>query len=183
MACAMALAGCGARGVGLPPPRLPRSASLRWCVSSASCKPSDVSTRFHVAIPVSDLSVAREFYGGTLGLKEGRRSASWQDYDFFGHQLVCHEVPGYNPEASRSAVDGDPVPVPHIGLCLSREDFGTLTSRIDADAWEVAPHLRFAGQKGEQMCCFLYDPSGNALEFKSMTDDAMLFARYDVDNV
>ena len=180
---AMALAGCGARG--LPsrlPPRLHRSASLRR-VSSAVSSPSDISTRFHVAIPVSDLSVAREFYGGTLGLKEGRRSASWQDYDFFGHQLVCHEVPGYNPEASRSAVDGDPVPVPHIGLCLSREDFGTLTSRIDADAWEVAPHLRFAGQKGEQMCCFLYDPSGNALEFKSMTDDAMLFARYDVDNV
>ena len=36
---------------------------------------------------------AREFYGSVLELAEGRRSEDkWQDYNIFGHQLVCHYV-------------------------------------------------------------------------------------------
>lgn len=36
---------------------------------------------------------ARQFYGGVLGLVEGRRSGDkWQDYSLFGHQIVCHFV-------------------------------------------------------------------------------------------
>ena len=47
--------------------------------------------------------------------------------------------------------------------------------------FEVSPHVRFRGQRGEQWAMFFRDPSGNALEFKAMADPAMLFARYDVD--
>ena len=48
---------------------------------------------FHLAVPVHNMDAAREFYGGVLGLKEGRRSQDkWQDYSLFGHQLVCHYV-------------------------------------------------------------------------------------------
>lgn len=49
---------------------------------------------FHLAIPVHDLALAKNFYGSILGLKEGRSSHRWQDYNCFGHQLVCHEVEG-----------------------------------------------------------------------------------------
>ena len=45
---------------------------------------------FHLAIPVDELAAARAFYGETLGCAEGRSSAQWIDFDFFGHQLVTH---------------------------------------------------------------------------------------------
>lgn len=32
---------------------------------------------FHLAFPVHDLALAREFYGGKLGLQEGRSSRTW----------------------------------------------------------------------------------------------------------
>ena len=49
-------------------------------------------TPFHLAIPVRDLAAARAFYGGLLGCDEGRSSAEWVDFNFFGHQLVCHAL-------------------------------------------------------------------------------------------
>lgn len=75
---------------------------------------------FHLAVPCSDVEEARRFYGpgGALGLAEGRRSARWQDYDLYGHQLVLHQVDGYDARGLQSAVDGDPVPVPHFGCAL-----------------------------------------------------------------
>lgn len=48
---------------------------------------------FHLAIPVSDLALAREFYREILGLSEGRSSETWVDFNFFGHQLVIHAHP------------------------------------------------------------------------------------------
>ena len=39
---------------------------------------------FHLAIPVHDLSAARHFYGEVFGCAEGRSSAHWVDFDFFG---------------------------------------------------------------------------------------------------
>jgi extradiol dioxygenase family protein len=37
--------------------------------------------------------------------------------------------------------------------------------------------VRFRGEVGEQATFFLFDPSGNALEFKSFQDPTQLFAR------
>ena len=48
---------------------------------------------FHLAIPVDDLARARAFYGGVLGLAEGRSSENWVDWNFYGHQVVTHVVP------------------------------------------------------------------------------------------
>jgi DNA-binding protein Fis len=45
---------------------------------------------FHLAINVTDLAAARHFYGALLGCEEGRSTATWVDYDFFGHQLSLH---------------------------------------------------------------------------------------------
>jgi len=52
---------------------------------------------FHLAIPVHDLGAARAFYGRLFGCPEGRSSAEWVDFDFFGHQLVAHLDPTRRP--------------------------------------------------------------------------------------
>ena len=41
----------------------------------------------------------------------------------------------------------------------------------------IEPYVRFKGQVGEQATFFLYDPSGNALEFKAFADPERLFAK------
>ncbi len=132
---------------------------------------------FHLAIPVDDLAAARGFYGGVLGCAEGRSAATWIDFDFHGHQLVVHLAP--RSAISRSAVDGDAVPVPHFGLVLDWAGWEAMGARIAAAGltFEIAPHVRFAGQPGEQGTFFLFDPAGNAIEMKAMRRPENLFAR------
>ncbi|MEO3745787.1 VOC family protein [Plantactinospora sp. B5E13] len=139
-----------------------------------------VRPAFHLAIPVDDLARARAFYGGVLGLAEGRSADAWVDWNFYGHQVVTHVVPvARQSDAGRNPVDGHDVPVPHFGLILSIEDFHTLADRIRAAGGEfvIEPYLRFAGEPGEQWTMFFRDPAGNALEFKAFRDESQIFAR------
>lgn len=152
---------------------------------------------FHLAIPVRDVHEARLFYGGLLGFPEGRSADTWVDFNAYGSQLVAHLVRGYSAQTSQNAVDGDAVPVPHFGAALSVDEFHALAARLrERGGWgqedggqcgafglkfEIEPHLRFRGAPGEQWTMFFRDPSGNALEFKAMTNPDNLFARYKVD--
>jgi uncharacterized protein len=134
---------------------------------------------FHLAITVDDLTAARAFYGGLLGCPEGRSAEHWVDFDLFGHQLVCHLAPAGQRAVHHNPVDGDQVPVPHFGVVLEMADWHALARRLqDADVrFVIEPHVRFAGQPGEQATLFFLDPSGNALEFKSFADiERQLFA-------
>ena len=134
---------------------------------------------FHLAIPVSDLAAAREFYGGVLGLAEGRSSAAWVDWNFYGHQVVTHVVPGAHNDSGNNPVDGHDVPVPHFGLILPVPDFHTLAARLRAagTSFVIEPYLRFEGEPGEQWTMFFRDPAGNALEFKAFKDESQVFAK------
>jgi len=136
--------------------------------------------RFHLAVPVDDLVAARHFYGEVLGCPQGREADSWVDWDLYGHQVVTHLVDGGGDRvAGRNPVDGHDVPVPHFGVLLEVDGFHRLARRL-ADAgvgFVIEPHLRFAGEPGEQWTMFCYDPAGNALEFKAFTDDAAVFGR------
>ncbi len=137
-------------------------------------------TPFHLAIRVRDLASARAFYGDLLACPEGRSSSDWVDFDFFGHQLVCHVVADTGVGAAHNPVDGHDVPVPHFGMVLEMPDWEALAARLmkAGIAFVIEPHVRFKGQPGEQATMFLTDPSGNALEFKSFRDIAgQLFAR------
>lgn len=139
-------------------------------------------TPFHLAIPVRDLRGARAFYGELLGCAEGRSAEEWVDFNFFGHQLVCHVVnpAGCDPRAGSNPVDGHDVPVPHFGLVLEMPDWEALAARLKTagQRFVIEPHVRFRGKQGEQATMFLTDPSGNALEFKAFRDIAgQLFAR------
>jgi hypothetical protein len=138
-------------------------------------------TPFHLAIAVRDLPGARAFYGGLLGCPEGRSSDAWVDFNFFGHQLVCHVVKSDAAAccAGSNPVDGHDVPVPHFGLVLEMPDWKALAARLKGagQRFVVEPHIRFRGLPGEQATMFLTDPSGNALEFKAFGDVArQLFA-------
>ena len=137
---------------------------------------------FHIAVPVDDLEAARAFYIGVLGCSEGRSDVYWVDFDFFGHQFVCHLRP---PQSARSkdamhhnVVDGRSVPVPHYGVVLTMDDWRELAERLVGlgQSFVTEPTIRFAGQPGEQATFFITDPSGNALEFKGFADLKSLFA-------
>jgi uncharacterized protein len=134
---------------------------------------------FHLAFPVDDLAAAREFYGSLLGCPEGRSSERWIDFDFFGHQIVAHLAPEAVRERVSNPVDGEEVPVPHFGVVLPMEEWTALAQRLEQAGTEfvIPPTVRFAGQAGEQATMFLFDPAGNALEFKAMADPANLFAK------
>ena len=134
---------------------------------------------FHLAIPVDDLDAARAFYGGLMQCPQGREDAGdWIDFDFGGHQLVVHKGEGSGVRI-RNAVDGDAVPVPHFGLVLDWSGWQALADRFKAAGIDfvIEPHIRFAGKPGEQATMFLFDPAGNALEFKAFRDRGQIFAR------
>lgn len=134
---------------------------------------------FHLAFPVHDLAAARAFYGATMGCREGRSSAEWIDFDFYGHQIVAHLAPGEAGDRASTHVDGHGVPVPHFGIVLTMADWQALADRLRAAGvvFAIEPTIRFKGQPGEQATMFFRDPSSNALEMKAFADDAMLFAR------
>ncbi|HKX57416.1 MAG TPA: VOC family protein [Xanthomonadales bacterium] len=136
---------------------------------------------FHLAIPVDDLSTARNFYGELLGCPEGRSSPEWVDFDFFGHQLVCHldKRPVEGRTAVTNLVDGHGVPVPHFGLVLDLASWEAVRDRLQAAHIEflMQPTVRFRGQVGEQATMFFQDPAGNNLEIKAFADLGQLFAR------
>lgn len=135
-------------------------------------------TPFHLAIHVHDLDAARGFYGGVLGCAEGRSTATWVDFDFFGHQLSLHlGQPFTNAQTGR--VGDHMVPMPHFGVVLHLPDWQALADRLTAagTAFELAPSVRFQGQAGEQWTMFFRDPSGNPLEFKGFPTLEGVFAR------
>ncbi len=135
---------------------------------------------FHLAFPVHDLEAARRFWGGTMGCPEGRSSAEWIDFDFYGHQIVTHLVAGMETaDVGGNAVDGHQVPVPHFGVVLEMKDWQALADRLIAAGtqFDIEPHVRFRGQPGEQATMFFRDPSGNAIEMKAFDDLGQLFAK------
>lgn len=141
---------------------------------------------FHYAFPVHDLAVAKHFYGNILGCSEGRSSDDkWQDYSLGGHQIVCHFAGSdYRCQDYYNPVDGDEVPVPHMGLALTVEEFHKLAERVRRAGIKfiIEPTLRFEGEPGEQWTMFFKDPSGNNLEFKAMKKQENLFAKYSVED-
>lgn len=136
---------------------------------------------FHLAVAVDDLEAARRFYGGILGCPEGRSASHWVDFNFFGHQLVCHldtRLPNGEP-GLHNLVDGHGVPVPHFGLVLDMETWNQAKERLEGAGIEfiIEPTVRFRGLVGEQATMFFRDPAGNNLEIKAFEQLDQLFAR------
>ena len=133
---------------------------------------------FHLAIPVSNLEECRNFYNSVLGCSEGRSSNQWVDFNFFGHQLVIHQIEKIIKKES-NPVDGKEVPVPHFGVVLEWSQWEKLSKQlIDKNInFIIEPYVRFEGETGEQATMFFLDPSGNALEFKAFKNIDQLFEK------
>jgi|TARA_B000000565_G_scaffold168787_1_gene127745 hypothetical protein len=134
---------------------------------------------FHVAFPVHDLELAKEFYTGTLGCTIGRSSEHWIDFNLFGHQIVAHLSPKEVGPVKTSDVDKKNVPVRHFGVVLDWNHWHEFSDHLKSRNvnFVIEPYIRFKGEVGEQATMFLADPSHNALEFKSFKDQEFLFKR------
>jgi extradiol dioxygenase family protein len=132
---------------------------------------------FHIAIPVHDLDAARSFYSGVLGFIEKRSGRRWLEYDFMGHQLVAHLEPDSRKETVKGPLEERHLPVPHFGVVLTMSQWRDLVQRIrDAGTpFAMEPVIRFEGKPNEQATFFVFDPSGNTLEFKAFADLNHLF--------
>ena len=133
---------------------------------------------FHLAIPVSDLDRANDFYVNILGCSKGRSSTKWIDFNFYGHQLVCHEVKR-SVNKNSNDVDGNNIPVPHFGIILDWDQFQKLSANLQSKNinFIIEPTIRFKGKVGEQAIMFLKDPSDNAIEFKSFRNNDEIFKK------
>jgi len=131
---------------------------------------------FHFAFNVTDLDVARQFYGGVLGCAEGRSTATWVDFDFFSHQISLHL--GEPFKTQRTGHVGDQlVPMPHFGLVLELPAWHAMAARLQAanTVFVLEPQVRFSGEAGEQWTMFFCDPFGNPMEIKGFRSLASLY--------
>lgn len=139
--------------------------------------PIQTRSLFHFSFNVTDLNVARRFYGGVLGCTEGRSTESWVDFDFFSHQISLHL--GEPWKTQRTGRVGDTlVPMPHFGLVLLRPDWQALADRLTQAGVDfiLPPQLRFEGQPGEQWTMFFCDPFGNPIEVKGFATLEQVYA-------
>ncbi len=133
---------------------------------------------FHLAINVTDLAAARHFYGALLGCEEGRSTATWVDFDFFGHQLSLHLGTPLTT-APTGHVGEHMVPMPHFGVVLALDAWRALSERLQKSnvVFVIPPTVRFAGEPGEQHTMFFLDPFGNPLEIKGFRDLGGVYAK------
>ena len=133
---------------------------------------------FHYSFKVRNLDETRRFYATVIGCKEGRSSATWIDFDFFGNQISAHLADRFEVLDYCGQVDGIKVPIPHFGAILTQQEFDALKERLEnaAASFIVPPYLRYPGQTGQQFTLFVFDPSGNPMEFKSFVQDQEIFA-------
>ena len=126
---------------------------------------------FHLAIPITNVAKAKEFYAEGLGCAVGRENKSAVIFNFYGTQLVGHTI-------EESPVEQKGIYPRHLGLILPTElAWQQLCDRASALnlTFYGRPKLRFPSQAIEHHCFFLSDPFNNLLEFKHYTDPEVIF--------
>ena len=133
---------------------------------------------FHLAIPITDIHQAHNWYTNILDCTVGRQSEEWIDFNFFGHQLVAHLISVKEDGISTNPVDGEDVPSRHFGIIMKMEDWKSLVQHLKEKKIKflIQPQIRFKGKVGEQSTFFILDPFGNSLEFKAFQDDSQIYS-------
>lgn len=133
---------------------------------------------FHFAFKVKDIQSTRKFYVEILGCKEGRSTETWIDFDFFGNQLSAHLSDNFPELDYCGKVDGVHVPIPHFGCLLAKNEFETVQKKLETANIDfvIKPQKRYEGKVGEQMTMFVFDYSGNPIEFKSFAYESEVFS-------
>ena len=126
---------------------------------------------FHLAIPLHNLDLAKQFYVDGLGFTLGRASKQALILNFVGHQVVGHLI---DKKLARPAG----VYPHHFGLIFfAKKDWDILIERAKTKqlSFYREPSVRFPGLFIEHHSFYLLDPTNNLLEFKHYTNqDAIL---------
>lgn len=132
---------------------------------------------FHYAFKVKDIQTTRKFYIDILGCQEGRSTETWIDFNFFGNQLSAHVSENFPALDYCGKVDGVSVPIPHFGCLLDVDEFEQLQKRLESANIDfvVKPQKRYEGKVGEQLTMFVFDFSGNPIEFKAFSNNEEVF--------
>ncbi len=126
---------------------------------------------FHLAIPITDPTVAKQFYGESLGCPIGRENRSAVIFNFYGTQLVGHLT-----QTKLTQQQG--IYPRHLGLILpSKEEWSKICERAKENALNFyeRPKLRFPNLALEHHTFFLEDPFYNLLEFKYYLNSEVIF--------
>jgi hypothetical protein len=117
---------------------------------------------FHLAIPIDNIAIAKEFYVSGLGCELGRESASALILNFYGHQLVAHI-------SQEKLKPQNGIYPRHFGLVFPTlaqwEDLVNRAKNVRLKFYQE-PRQRFLDKITEHYTCFLEDPFYNLLEFK-----------------
>ena len=135
-------------------------------------------SKFHYAFKVKDIKTTRKFYIEILGCEEGRSTENWIDFNFFDNQLSAHVSDNFPKLDYCGKVDGIIVPIPHFGCLLEIDQFQRIQKILEKEQIEFLDKKkkRYEGKAGEQLTMFVFDFSGNPLEFKAFTNSNEVFS-------
>jgi extradiol dioxygenase family protein len=134
----------------------------------------------HLSIPVSSISDTLFFYSEVLGCKASRIAEDRIDFDFFQHHLVAQLSP--EEAAHQSVYIGtapNRYPLRHFGIVVDLNKYQILLRQMEKHAIEFAmpPQTIFQGTPREQDVFLVFDPSGNAIEFKGIHQQLAVFSK------
>jgi hypothetical protein len=133
------------------------------------------NTLFHLAFPVHDLAIAKDFYHHKLGFSLGRESESALILKFGSNQIVAHKIDALPP-------DQEGIYPRHFGLIfLEKNEFDVFLLRVKEQHihYEYPLKTRFQNTRIEHQSFFLKDPSNNLLEFKYYSFSSAIFGEID----
>lgn len=128
---------------------------------------------FHLAIPIHDIPLAKDFYTSVFQATVGREYPGYVIFNFFGHQVVGHMTKGCETQE----VSMYPR---HFGVIPETyDDFETLYQRAKEKS---APFFeerfeRFKDKPGWHETFFVMDPSKNLIEVKYYHDKEYIFSK------
>lgn len=136
----------------------------------------DNTTIFHLAIPIDNVALAKQFYCAGLGCKVGRENQHAVIFEFGGHQVVAHITK--EPLVAQRGIYPR-----HFGLIFTElsewENLLAIAQTRQLQFFESAK-LRFPGKLTEHRTFFLQDPFYNVLEFKYYSHAEAIFGGREV---
>ncbi len=134
---------------------------------------------FHLAFPIGNISIAKQFYADNLGAKVGRENNHAIIFNFYGHQLVGHMT-------KENLTPPKNIYPRHFGLIFPQEqDFKSFFARCQEFDLKLYQELklRFKGELTEHQTFFLQDPFYNILEFKHYSHYEAIFGANQITSI
>jgi uncharacterized protein len=132
-------------------------------------------TLFHLAFPIGDVTIAKQFYVDGLGCALGRETADAVILNLYGTQLVGHVT--REPLTPQRGIYPR-----HFGVVFTQlADFQALHDRAIAQelTFYQSQKQRFIGTPLAHHTFFLIDPFHNLLEFKHYAHPEAIFGTRD----